>query len=75
LVTSQQWVSPFLSESDPNIHTGLPAQPSNSNFSATIKMDDSDDDVFATALTNANLKAAKNNGKNTINEENATSQQ
>ena len=38
-------------------------------------MDDSDDDVFATALTNANLKAAKNNGKNTINEENATSQQ
>ena len=63
LVTSQQWVSPFLSESVPNIHTGLPAQPSNSNFSATIKMDDSVDDVFATALANVNLKAAKNKEK------------
>ena len=75
LVTSQQWVSPFLSESNLNIHTGLPAQPSNSNFSATIKMDDSDDNVFVTALTNINLKAAKNKEKNTSNEEIATSQQ
>ena len=65
----------FLSESDLNIRTGLPAQPSNSNFSATIEMDDSDDDVFATALANVNLKAAKNKENNTSNEEIATSQQ
>ena len=45
------------------ICTGLPAQPSNSNFSATIEMDDSDDNVFATALANVNLKAAKNKEK------------
>ena len=50
-------------------------QPSNSNFSATIGMDDSDDDVFATALANVNLKAAKNREKNTSNEAIATSQQ
>ena len=73
LVTSQEWVSPFLSESDPNINTGLPAQPSKSNFSSTIEMDDSDEDVFATAL--ANLKAANNKENKTTNEEIATSQQ
>ena len=77
MVTSQQWVSPFLSEYVPNFHSGLPAQPSNSNFSATIKMDDSDDDAFATAtaLANVILKSAKNKEKNTSNEEIATSQQ